>query len=795
MYQSYFKVGYRNLFKNKGYSAINIGGLAVGMAVALLIGFWIFDELTYNSSHKHYSQFAQVLQHQTFNGRRGTQNSIPRALEPEIRTTYKDNFKYVSMCSWTGGHILSFGDQKIAKNGNYFQEDFPEMISVSIIKGAGKVLNDPTAILLSESTAKALFGDVEPLNQMIRLDNEHDVKVMGVYEDIPFNTKFHDLDFMASWEGYANRQHWVKDALTRWGNNSFQMFVVIADNTDFQSVTEKFKDVKAKKAPDEAKFKPEFILHPMADWHLRSSWKNGVNNGGRIDMVWLFAIIGIFVLLIACINFMNLSTARSEKRAKEVGIRMTIGSLRNQLVQQFLSESFLIVLISFVFALLFLAGSLSWFNELADKRMTIPWGNPIFWTCGIAFIIATSLLAGSYPALYLSSFQPVKVLKGTFKTGKLATLPRKILVVLQFTISVTLIIGTIIVYRQIQFTKDRPVGYNSDGLIMLQMKSSEHYGPGKFDALRTELKQSGAAEEVSESSSPITGIWSNNGGFNWEGKDPDLQANFSTIWVTHEYGKTLNWEIVKGRDFSRDFISDSSAVIINEAAVKFMGVDDPVGMELDWNDDKVKIIGVVKDVIAESPYQPVFQAMYILNYENVGWMNIRLNREKSTAESIALVETTLKKLVPSAPFEYQFVDMEYAKKFESEVRVGKLASFFASLAVLISCLGIFGLASFVAEQRTKEIGIRKVLGASVMNLWRMLSTDFVILVIVSCFIAIPIAYYFLAQWLEMYEYRTEIAWWVLAAAGVGTLVITLITVSFQAIKAALMSPVKSLRSE
>jgi hypothetical protein len=356
-----------------------------------------------------------------------------------------------------------------------------------------------------------------------------------------------------------------------------------------------------------------------------------------------------------------------------------------------------------------------------------------------------------------------------------------------------LIIGTIIVYRQIQFTKDRPVGYDSQGLVMIEMKSREF--EGKFESLRTELLQVGAVEEMSESSSPITGIWSNNGGFDWEGKDPDLQAEFATIWTSHEYGKTLRWQIVQGRDFSRDFPSDSMSIVLNEAATKFMSIPNPVGMKVKWNDEELTVIGVVKDVIAQSPYRPVKQAVYLVSDRFTSWLNLRLNPDKSVSECLALAETVFKKQVPSSPFEYEFVDVEYAKKFEGEVRVGKLASFFASLAVLISCLGIFGLASFVAEQRTKEIGIRKVLGASVVNLWRMLSTDFVVLVIISCCIAIPIAYYFLAQWLEKYEYRTEISWWIMGIAVAATLTVTLVTVSFQAIKAALMSPVKSLRSE
>jgi putative ABC transport system permease protein len=795
MFQSYFKIGFRNLLRSKGYSFINIGGLAVGMAVAMLIGLWIHDELTYNNYHGNYDRVAQVMQHQTFNGYTGSDYSLPRPLEHALRTEFPNDFEFISMSSWTGDHILSFGEQKISKTGNFVQEDFPKIASLKMIKGVSKGLHDPTSVLLSQSTAIALFGDADPINQSIRLNNKYDLKVLGVYEDIPHNSSFNELQFLASWDLHITSEDWIKRAVDQWGNNSFQMFVQIPYNTTMEGVAEKIKSVKARHAKDEVQFKPEIYLHPMKDWHLRSEWRNGLQVGGKIQTVWWFGIIGVFVLLLACINFMNLSTARSEKRAKEVGIRMTIGSLRTQLINQFLSESFLVVLLSFVFSIFIVVLSLPLFNELADKKISIEWTNLSFWMINIAFIIITSLLAGSYPALYLSSFQPVKVLKGTFKTGKLAAIPRKVMVVIQFTVSVTLIIGTIIVYRQIQFTKNRPIGYDRDRLVMIQMKSLDFYG--KYDVLRTELKNNGAIEEMAESSSPMTGIWSNNGGFEWQGKDPALQTDFATIWVTPEYGKTVNWKVNEGRDFSREYATDSVAIIVNKAAVKFMNVNDPVGMEVTWGGPKNKfhIIGVVEDMIMQSPYEPVKQAVYLMNYENVSWINLKLNASKSASESIKLIESVFQKHLPSVPFEYKFVDQEYAKKFNDEERIGKLATVFAVLAIFISCLGIFGLASFVAEQRTKEIGIRKVLGASVGNLWRMLSKDFVILVIISCAIAIPIAYYLLVNWLEKFQYHTEISWWILAVAGIGTLVITLITVSFQAIRAALMSPVSSLKTE
>jgi len=465
---------------------------------------------------------------------------------------------------------------------------------------------------------------------------------------------------------------------------------------------------------------------------------------------------------------------------------------------QFFSESLLVVAFAFLLSLLIVQMILPWFNEVADKKLTLLWSNPVFWLAGIGFALFTGLIAGSYPALYLSSFKPVKVLKGTFRAGRFATLPRKVLVVVQFTVSVALIIGTMIVYRQIQFSKDRPVGYDREALMMVPMKSPDFYG--KADLLRSELVANGAITKLAESSSPLTSVWSNNGNISWAGKDPGLDADFATIWVTTDFGKTVGWQFAAGRDFSKEFLTDSSAVVINEAAVKFMDIKDPVGTVIKWGTDEhannYTVIGVIKDMIMSSPYEPVKQSIYLVNRPKyVNWINLKLNPAKSVHESIAKIEAAFKKYIPAAPFDYKFADDEYARKFSAEKRVGKLAGFFAILAVLISCLGLFGLASFVAEQRTKEIGVRKVLGASVINLWGMLSKDFVLLVIISCVIAAPLAWYFLHGWLQKYTYRTPISWWVFAAAFAGALIITLLTISFQSIKAALMNPVKSLRTE
>lgn len=792
MFNNYFKVGFRNLRKNTGYSFINIGGLAAGMAIAILIGLWVFDELSYNKSFENFDRIAQIMQHQTSNGRTGTGEAVPRPLEMALRNNYGSDFTYISMCSWMGEHMLTVGENKFTKNGCYAQTDFQKIFSLKMKSGTIDWLKDQSSILLSASTAQSIFGDKDPLNESILIDGNYPVKVTGIYEDFPDNTSFSDTDFIASWELYITTAPWIKGALEQWGNNSFQCFVQIPEGGDFASISAKIKKVKVMGKPDEARFNPEIFLFPMHDWHLYKNWKNGVNNGGRIQMVWLFGTIGVFVVLLACINFMNLSTARSEKRAKEVGIRMTIGSVRRQLIAQFLSESFLVVFLSFALALLIVAGSFPAFNNLADKHMKIEWASPLFWIFSFVFVVVTSLLAGSYPALYLSSFQPVRILKGSFKAGRLASLPRKILVVLQFTISITLIIGTIVVYQQIQFAKNRPLGYDQNGLIMIQKKSPEFFG--KHDIMKNDLLASGAVEAFAESSSPLTSIWSNSGGFSWEGKDPALNGEFATFWITPEYGKAVGWKVLKGRSHSEEFAGDSTSVVINEAAEKFINAENVIGMQIKWGDDNTyRVVGVVSDMVMANPYNPVRPAIYLIG--ETEWMIMKLNPAKSTGESLAAVEGIFKKNIPSAAFDYKFVDESYASKFNSEERIGKLASVFAILAIIISCLGLFGLASFVTEQRTKEIGVRKVMGASVRSLWQMLSKDFVLLVVISCLIAVPTSSYFLQDWLTKFEYRTEISVWILVASCFGALVVTITTVSFQAIKAALMNPVNSLRSE
>jgi putative ABC transport system permease protein len=793
MLKNYFKIAWRNLRTNKTSSFINICGLAVGMAVAMLIGLWIWDELSFNKDFANYHNIAQIMQNVSINGEVASGITLPHPLGDELRKSYGSDFKNLTVSSWNEDHILSYGEKKLTKSGSFMEPEALDMFSVKMLKGTKSALNDPSSIIISSSLAKTYFGDEDPVGKAMQLDNSFNVKVTGVYEDFPYNSSFTDVHFISPWQLLAQMRNF-KTETDPWRCNCFLTYVQVAENADMKKISEKIKDAKLSKInKNELSGKPQLFLFPMSKWHLYSEFKNGVIVGGRIQYVWLFGIIGVFVLLLACINFMNLSTARSEKRAKEVGIRKSIGSLRTQLIVQFFSESLLVVAFAFVLSLLFVQLALPFFNNVADKKMFVPWNNPFFWLMGLGFSFIAGMIAGSYPALYLSSFNPVKVLKGTFKVGRFASIPRKVLVVLQFTVSVILIIGTIVVFRQIQFAQNRPIGYNRNGLVLLPMMTADIHK--HFDVVQNELIKNGAIVSMAESGSPTTAVWGTNSGFDWKGKDPNLSVEFPNTDVSYGFGKTIGWQFIDGRDFSRDFVSDTTSFVINESAAKFMNLKNPVGEILKWDGVPFKIVGVIKDMVVESPYAPSRPSLYHMSVYPSDVVIAKINPNASTNDALSKIENVFKKYNPSQPFDYKFVDEDYAKKFGNEQRIGKLASAFAALAIFISCLGLFGMASFVAEQRTKEIGVRKVLGASVFNLWQLLSKEFIVLITVSLLIAAPLAYYFMHNWLLNYQYRTEISWWIFAASAIGAFVITILTVSFQAIKAALANPVKSLRTE
>jgi len=794
MLMNYLKTAFRGLRKGKAHAAINIAGLSIGMAVALLIGIWIWGELSYNTSIPGHGRIAQVYQTSIVNGEKGTNTVTPFPLANELRTHYGNNFRYVVMSSWNGSHLVTLGTKTTRSDGCFMEADAPEMLSLNMIEGTRAGIREGNTVLLSKSSATAIFGSKDPMGEVFRIDNNINVTVTGVYADLPANCTFKDLGFIGSWAAYLESEPGIKTMDDPWGLSAWQLYAEIAPNTNMAAVSNHIRLAKYNNCkPESRAYHPEVGLLPMDNWYLRSEFKDGVNTGGRIQYVWLFGIIGVFVLLLACINFMNLSTARSERRAKEVGIRKAIGSKRGQLIWQFFVESLLMTFLAFCLALLLAGLSLASFNGIAGKAMTIPWDNPIFWALGLGFAVITGLIAGSYPALYLSSFRPVKVLKGAFKAGRLAAVPRQALVVLQFTISICFIIGTVVVLRQVQYAKDRPMGYNQTGLVSLNMITDEL--PKHFDAVRTELKDAGVIEDMATAGGPVTNVWNTSGGFNWAGKDPNQAAEFPSTGISAQYGHTVGWQFVAGRDFRADFPTDTTALVINEALVRFIGMKDPVGKTIVWDSVPFHIIGVIRNMVMESPYSPVRPSLFNLSRENRRFIIFRLNRGANTRASLDKIKTVFAKYSPNQPFDYHFVDEDYAKKFGDEQRTGQLAGVFAGLAVFISCLGLFGMASFMAERRVKEIGVRKVLGAGVFSLCRLLSRDFIGLVSIALLIALPLSWFGMHRWLESYQYRSGMSWWIFGATAVAALLITLLTVSVQAVKAAMANPIDSLRSE
>lgn len=790
----YFTLALRNLRKNRAHSAINIAGLSVGMAVATLIGLWIYDEISFDHYHPNYDRIAMVMQRTTINGHVHAGGVIPLPLESEMRKNFGGDFKHIVMTAWTEKHVLAVGDKKVSFTGNFVGSEAPDMLSLRMLKGTRGALAGPSSMLISASVAKALFGEEDAMDKVIALDNKSNFKVAGVYEDLPDNTTFHDMAFMAPWDFFTASANWIGRSPTDWSDNSLFMYVQVNDKADMERLSGRIRNLILDHAgPGQAKMNPQLFLQPMSRWHLYSEFKNGINTGGAIQYVWLFGIIGGFVLLLACINFMNLSTARSEKRAKEVGIRKAIGSLRAQLIAQFFAESIGMALVAFALSLLLVWLSLSFFNAIAAKKMLLPVNNPTFWMLSLAFVAVTGIIAGSYPALYLSSFQPVKVLKGRFKAGRSAAIPRQVLVVLQFTVSVVLIIGTIVVLRQIQWAQDRPIGYSRDGLLYIETSTTDVHD--HFAAFRSDLLRSGLFSEVSESTSPTTAIWNNRSNVSWEGKDPSMVPDFGYIGVTTGFGRTVAWQFVAGRDFADQFHTDSAGVVLNEAAVKYMGLKNPIGQRIKVGKSDLAVVGVVRDMVMGSPYEPAKETIFKLGPGPFDYVDLRINPAANAHDAMRVLEAVYKTYSPSVPFACKFTNDEYARKFANEERVGRLAAIFASLAIFISCLGLFGMASFMAGQRVREIGVRKILGASVANLWALLSKDFLLLVGISLLIALPLGRYFMNNWLMHYAYRSTMPWWIFAAAAIGALLITVLTVSWQGIRAARKNPVEALRTE
>ncbi|ULQ52712.1 ABC transporter permease [Flavihumibacter fluvii] len=790
MIKNFLKVAFRNLLRNKGFSAINIIGLAIGMASAILILLWIQNEVSYDQFHDKNDRIYEAWNRASFDGKLWCWNTTPKILARTLEHDLPEIERAVRV-NWNSNLLFTVGDKKIMKSGNMVDTGFLQMFSFPMLKGnPATALNDMHSVVLTEKLAKSLFGNQEAMGKVIKLDNKDNFTVTGILKDLPNNTRF-DFEYLLPWSYLKFRN----EDDSSWGNNSTRTYVLLKKNVRFASVEPKIKVLKQHYDEEAKKDKWEMFIYPISRWRLYSSFTNGTeDNGGRSTFVKLFGTIAGFILLIACINFMNLSTARSEKRAKEVGIRKVVGAHRGSLIGQFIAESILIAFIAAIIAVVIVQLSLPGYNHLTDKKLFINYGSGWTWMACIGFILFTGLLAGSYPAFFLSSFQPVKVLKGTFKKANALISPRKVLVVIQFTFAIILIICTIIVKQQIDYARDRETGYNKDNLVYHFMTGDI---PKNYPLIKNELLAAGVAVAITKTSAPLTESWSDGWGQEWEGKDPNDKTDFNRYVCDEGLGKTAGLLFVQGRDFDlKQFPTDSTGMIINESSLKVMKFKDPIGKIVKDNGIDWHIIGVIKDFILTNPYEPT-RPMLISGAKS-DWfsiLQIKLNGKNPTAQNLQKAEAIFKKYNPEYPFDYKFVDEAYAQKFENEQRQGTLAGLFAGLTIFISCLGLFGLATYMAENRIKEIGVRKVLGASVSGITALLSRDFVKLVVISFLIAAPLAWWGMYKWLQDYTYRVDIKWWVFAAACGLSVAIAIITVSYQAIRAAVANPVKSLRTE
>jgi putative ABC transport system permease protein len=784
MIKNIFKVAFRNLFRNKAFSTINISGLAIGMTSAIVILLWMYNEINYDQFHVNKDYLYEAWNRGTFDGKLQCWDNTPKILGPTLKQEYPEVADMARQYSrW---YVTKAGDKKVSTKALITDPSFLSMFSFPLVQGNVKtVLNNVYSIVITEEMAKKMFGTADAMNKVITIDKDN-FTVTGILKDLPTNSSF-DFEYILPWP-YLTKTGGDDNY---WGNNSVQTFVQLKPNTSKTLVDAKIKDVTKKHSKGQEQ--QEVFLHPISKWHLYSNFENGKISGGRIETVRLFGIVAAFILLIACINFMNLSTARSEKRAKEVGIRKVAGANRSLLIGQFIGESVIISFIAGLLALVLLQLCLSSFDRLAGKELTIPYSSIYFWASAMLFVIVTGIIAGSYPAFFLSSFKPATVLKGTFKKVHAVVNPRKVLVVLQFSFAIILIICTLMVVQQIRYAQNRETGYNRDQVVY-------HWITGDLDKnyplLKNELLASGIASSVTKTASPLSSGISDTWGITWQGKDPNDKTDFDRYSEDAGLVKTAGLKLIQGRDMDLiNYPTDSTAMLLNESAAKAMGFKNPVGQVI--NDDGIvyHVVGVIKDFVLGSPYEPTKPMIIEGSKSGFNVITIKLAAGNSTPQNLKAIERLFRKYNPDYPFEYHFVDEDYARKFDNTQRIATLTGLFAGLTIFISCLGLFGLAAYMAENRIKEIGVRKVLGASVLNITTLLSKEFLSLVIISILIASPIAWYAMHLWLQGYSYRINMQWWVFVMAGMLSVIVSLITVSFQAIKAAIANPVKSLRAE
>ena len=785
MIRNYLKMAFRNLWKNKTYSFLNIFGLAVGIACAGLIFLWVDDELSFDHHNEKKDQLYQVFENQAYEGKTYTFSATPGVMAPAM-VQELPGVKNACRLTWQQYTLLNLGEKAIYERGFYADSSIFSMFTVPFVKGTKQnAFQQLHSLVISEKMAAKFFGDQKDIiGKTLRVDNKEEHVITGVFTDLPANSTIR-FDWLAPFKIYHDKNEWLNE----WDNNGIQTFVELEKNADVAALNQKLygyiesKDSSANAQP---------FLFSMNDWRLYNKFEEGKQAGGRIQYVRMFTGIAWIILLIACINFMNLATARSEKRAREVGVRKVLGAGKKILVAQFIGEAMVMAFLSLIVAVIIISIALPAFNNLVEKKLVLGLDDPFHIFSLLLIGLVCGLVAGSYPSLYLSSFNPIGVFKGLNLKGSGAAYIRKGLVVVQFTISIILIISTIIVYNQIQHIKGRDLGYNKENVIQTGLRGQMEKN---FAVIKNQLLTSGYVENVAMSNLNQLYMGSSTGDFTWDGKDPSKQVLVTQDIITPEYINTMGINIIKGRDFYPDAKQDSSSVIINETFAKIIGKQQIIGTVLRRDTTSFTIVGVVKDFVFGDMYAKSDPLLFQCYPDYFGYMYIKLKQQANVENAVARIESVIKSNNPGYPFNYIFMDDEFDRQFRSEALIGKLSRIFALLAIVITCLGLFGLAAYTAERRTKEIGIRKVLGASIPGITGLIAKEFVKLVIISSLISFPFAWWFMHNWLQDYAYRTQISWWVFAIAAALALLIAVFTISFQAIKAALANPVKSLRTE
>jgi ABC-type antimicrobial peptide transport system permease subunit len=785
MISNYLKIAWRNLLRNRGFSVTNILGLTIGITCTILIALWVNDELNYNKFHDNYDNIYKVYANRDFKNQMFTDPNMVLPLAGALQNS-NPQIVNATVTTYSSEHLFTYGDLKVKKTGMTVNEHFFDVFTWQFVKGsAANAVRDPHSIVVTESAARAIFGNKDPMGQVVKMDNNDNYKVAAVLKDVPGNSTL-QFDFLTFFN-YTDPG--VKNQMQEWQNSSWSVYLQMRPGADMKMIDAKINEIK--KSHDKNDEVSTYFTFPMNKWRLYSDFKDGKNVGGMIRYVKMFTIVAIVILLIACVNFMNLSTARSERRAKEVGIRKTLGSNKRQLVLQFFSESVILALIAFMLSIVAVYFLMPSFNMLVNKQLHLSLDEPAFWLLALAIVLFTGLIAGSYPALYLSSFNPVKVLKGTLAVGKGAVLPRRILVIAQFAISILLISATIIIYQQINYIKERDMGYNPDNLVMVNSSGDVDKN---YAVIKDELYKTGMISSVTRTSSPITAIWWKTGGPDYEGKRQDASIIFSAIATDVGFSKTFGIKVVEGKDFD-GVPADTGHVMLNKAAVAAMGVKNPLGMKLRYGRTEYNVTGITDNVVMESPFKPVDPVMTFYNSNVSSFVSIRLKDDANLQKSLASMEKIFNQYNPAFPFTYSFVDEEFSKKFVNEQLISRITNIFAGLAIFICCIGLAGLASFTIEKRTREIGIRKVLGASVQQLLALISQEFLKLVVIAFVIAVPISWWLMHNWLENYDFRVQITWWLFCSVGLLVLLLALVVVCANTMKAALRNPVTTLRTE